>query len=437
MINKLYFLTKVSLKRKLCTKWFIVANVILALLLVGISNIDSIIKLFGGDFNEKTHIYVIDNTNEIYEMYKENLNVIEKQVYDDAKFKISKYNKSEKNLKKLIKDEDKKIGIIFDLDDTNVIKVKMISNSYIETIDYQVINQAVNQTKTSIAILKSNIPPEELNKIYNPIEIDRIILDEEKNSEAEMMEVIMSTVFPIIILPFFMLIIFLVQMIGTEINDEKTTRGMEIIISNVSPKAHFFSKVLAGNIFVLLQGLLILIYGVIGLIIRKLVGSGSIINMLESKVGPALDNVLTTDFISKMTYIIPLTLILMIITFLAYSLLSGILASMTTNAEDFNQLQTPIMIISLAGYYMAIMAGFFKGSILIRICSYIPLISAILSPSLLVLGQIGIVDLLISVVLLIIFNYILIKYGLKIYKVGILNYSSKDLWKKMFKALKD
>lgn len=437
MINKLYFLTKVSLKRKLCTKWFVVANVILALLLVGISNIDSIIKFFGGDFNEKTHIYVIDNTNETYDIFKENLKVIEKQVYEDDKLKISKYNKNEKKLKKLIKDEDKKIGIVFDLDEENVIKVKVISNSYIETIDYQVINQAVNTTKTSIAILKSNISQEELNKIYSNVEIDRVILDEEKNSEAEMMEVIMSTVFPIIILPFFMLIIFLVQMIGTEINDEKTTRGMEIIISNVSPKAHFFSKVLAGNIFVLFQGLLILVYGAIGLIIRKIIGSGSVVNMIGAKVGPALDNILTPDFISKMTYIIPLTLILMIITFLAYSLLSGILASMTTNAEDFNQLQTPIMIISLAGYYMAIMAGFFKGSILIRICSYIPLISAILSPSLLVLGQIGIIDLLISLVLLIIFNYILIKYGLKIYKVGILNYSSKDLWKKMFKALKD
>lgn len=437
MINKLYFLTKVSLKRKLCTKWFVVANVILALLLVGISNIDSIIKFFGGDFNEKTHIYVIDNTNETYDIFKENLKVIEKQVYEDDQLKISKYHKNEKKLKKLIKDEDKKIGIVFDLDEENVIKVKVISNSYIETIDYQVINQAVNTTKTSIAILKSNISQEELNKIYSNVEIDRVILDEEKNSEAEMMEVIMSTVFPIIILPFFMLIIFLVQMIGTEINDEKTTRGMEIIISNVSPKAHFFSKVLAGNIFVLFQGLLILVYGAIGLIIRKIIGSGSVVNMIGAKVGPALDNILTPDFISKMTYIIPLTLILMIITFLAYSLLSGILASMTTNAEDFNQLQTPIMIISLAGYYMAIMAGFFKGSILIRICSYIPLISAILSPSLLVLGQIGIIDLLISLVLLIIFNYILIKYGLKIYKVGILNYSSKDLWKKMFKALKD
>ena len=109
---------------------------------------------------------------------------------------------------------------------------------------------------------------------------------------------------------------------------------------------------------------------------------------------------------------------------------------MTTNIEDFQQLQTPIMLISLAGYYLAIMAGVFEGATFIKVLSYVPFISAILSPSLLILGQIGIIDVIISIVLVIITNYLLIKYGLKIYKVGILNYSSKDLWKKMFKALK-
>lgn len=136
-------------------------------------------------------------------------------------------------------------------------------------------------------------------------------------------------------------------------------------------------------------------------------------------------------------YVIPFTLILMLLTFLAYSLLAGILASITTNAEDFNQLQTPIMIVLLIGYYLAMMAGMFKGALFIRILSYVPLISAILSPSLLVLGQIGILDVMVSILIMIVFIYVLIKYGLRIYKVGILNYSSKDLWKKMFKAMKE
>ena len=83
------------------------------------------------------------------------------------------------------------------------------------------------------------------------------------------------------------------------------------------------------------------------------------------------------------------------------------------------------------------MAGAFKGSLLIKIFGYIPFISAILSPSLLVMGEFTVIDVLISILLTVAIIYVLIKYGLRIYKVGILNYSSGNLWKKMFKALKN
>ena len=127
----------------------------------------------------------------------------------------------------------------------------------------------------------------------------------------------------------------------------------------------------------------------------------------------------------------------MILTFIAYSLVAGILASMTTNTEDFQQVQTPIVLVSLVGYYLSMMAGIFKGAAFIKVLSFVPFISAILAPSLLVLGQISILDVIIGIIILIFTNFILVKYGLRIYKVGILNYSSKDLWKKMFKAIKN
>lgn len=436
--SKLEYLTKVSLSRKIKTKWFFIANIVLAIVIIAVANIDSIIKVFGGDFNETTKVYVIDKSNS-FDILKNQIEETSSSIYgkDGQTFEVLEYDKTEKQLKKEIKKNEKTIGIILEPDLDNILKVSLISDTYIDTIPMQILEQSMNNTKTTIAILNSNISEEELNKIYSNVTINRIILDETKKSEEESMNTIMSTVFPIIILPFFMLTIFLVQMIGAEVNDEKTTRGMEIIISNVSPKTHFFSKIIAGNLFVIMQGALLIGYGGLGLLVRKILGTGSIVDGLGTNVSGVLNGILTTEFISKLSYIIPLTLILMLITFLAYSLLAGILASMTTNAEDFGQLQTPIMIISLIGYYLAMMAGVFKGSLFIHILSYIPLISAILAPSLLVLGQIGIVDIVISIIITLIFNYLLIKYGLKIYKVGILNYSSKDLWKKMFKALKD
>ena len=110
---------------------------------------------------------------------------------------------------------------------------------------------------------------------------------------------------------------------------------------------------------------------------------------------------------------------------------------MTTNLEDFQQLQTPIVIVLLAGYYLSMMAGVFKGSVFIRIMSYIPFVSSLLAPTLYVMGEITWIDLVGSVALLLLVIFLLIKYGLRIYKVGILNYSQSGLWKKMFKAIKE
>ena len=438
MKSKLWFLTKVSLKRKIDTKWFKIVNILLLIGIVALCNIDSIIKFFGGDFNELTKVYVIDNTEYTFDILKEQINTTSKTINGEtSSFDVIKYEKTEDDALKEIEEDNKIILFVVNPDEKNVLSIKIVSEGYIDTIPYQVLYQASNVTKNAIAMSQTNIDPKELNKIMSAVEIDRVILDENKKTEDENMETIMSTVFPIVILPFFMLTVFLIQMIGMEVNDEKTTRGMEIIISNVSPKIHFFSKILSGNIFVLSQGLLLIIYGAIGLFSRTIFGGGSAIDGLGSEVGGILTSALNSQFVDKLIYIIPLALVLMILTFIAYSLLAGILASITTNAEDFSQMQTPIVIILLVGYYLAMMAGVFKGAIFIRVLSYVPLISAILSPSLLVLGQIGIVDVLISILLTIVTNYLLIKYGLKIYKVGILNYSSKDLWKKMFKAIKE
>ena len=127
---------------------------------------------------------------------------------------------------------------------------------------------------------------------------------------------------------------------------------------------------------------------------------------------------------------------MILLSFVAYSLIAGILASMTTNQEDFQQLQSPMMMIIMAGYFLAILASTYEKSTFITTVSVIPFISCILSPVLLMMGQIGIVHVLISILLLILTLYLLIKYGLRVYKVGILNYSSSNLWKKILEGIK-
>lgn len=439
MTNKLKYLTKLSLDKKIKTKWFLIANIILLVIIAGIINIDSIIKFFGGDFDKKTEIVVIDNAScyndfvKTFDSTREYLDTLK-----DAK--ITKYDKDKESLYEDIKKKDK-ILLVINEDSTNFINVEMITKSNIDNTTYQVITTILNSIKKDKALSYYGVSNEILDHFSSYVDVKRTKLDDEESVD-EMMELVMSTIFPIVILPFFTLTMFLVQMIGAEINEEKTTRGMEIIISNVSPKVHFLSKIISGNVFVLLQGLLLVVYLLIGIFIRY-ISTGVLVNggnILSGGVGSYVNKITSslelTGVLDKMQIIIPITLILMVVTFIAYSLVAGILASMTTNMEDYQQVQTPIMVISFISYYLSVAAAMFKGSIFIKVLSFIPFFSALLAPSLLVLGQITIVDAVIAILLTVGLIFVLVKYGLRIYKVGILNYSGTHLWKKMFKAFK-
>lgn len=437
MRNKFWYLTKYGLKKKLKSKSFIISNIIIFLLLIVTFNIDSIISFFGGSFEDKNKIYVIDDSNLFFDSFKTNYQNIKISLNDedDDKIEIIKSDKERIELEEEIKDTTDIIIELKQVED-NYLEANVITENYIDTLEYQSIIQSINNTKYEVALKNSNIDLEELASISTPPNIERVILDETKNSEEENMNTVMNVVFPTIILPFFMLILLLVQLIGGEINEEKTTRSMEIIISNVPVKVHFYSKIIANNLFIILQTVLVFLYGVIGFLIRNMFSSG-ISSEITGGIKDVLSSLTKSGVMDKLYYILPCAIILMILSFLAYSLISGILASITTNPEDFQQIQTPIIMICMVSYMLATMSGVFNGSVFIKVLSYIPLISFLLAPSLLLIGQIGIIDIGISIVLLILFNWVLTKYGLKIYKVGILNYSTDNIWKKLLKATKE
>lgn len=435
MMNKFWYLVKYGLKKKFKSKSFIISNIVICALLLIITNIDSIISFFGGDFNETTNIYVLDNTSNSFDSLKINYENLKESVGEDIQnINIEKSEKQEEELLKDIEDT-KDIVVVLNEDKENYLNAKVVTENYIDTLTYQILVQSINNTKYQKALIDSKIDMEELEKISAPPEIERVILDDSKSTEEENMNTVMSVVFPTVIMPFFMLILLLVQMIGGEINEEKSTRSMEVIISNVSAKVHFFSKLISNNLFVIIQSVLVFLYGFIGFKIRSLSGVG-MTSSIASEVGSALDSLKNSGIMDKLYYIIPLTIVLILLSFAAYSLIAAILASMTVNQEDYQHIQSPIIIICLIGYYLAIMASMFDGSILIKVLSYVPLISFLLSPALLVIGQIGIIDVMISIGVLILLIFVLIKYGLKIYKIGILNYSTDKMWKKIFKAAK-
>lgn len=431
MNKKLWFLTKKSLDKKIKTKWFLIANIIFLILIVGLVNIDRVIKLFGGDFSENVNIMVIDNAN-VFNEFKDNYTTANKYISNYEDTDIILYDKSYDDGVKEVEDDKHKILLVIDSDINNLINAKVVSKEKLGTITNTILNTALTTVRTELALEKYNITKDEFADISIPVNLEKVVLSDDNKED----DLIITTIMQVITLPIFMLIMFLIQMIGAEVNEEKSTKSMEIIISNVSPKTHFLSKVIAANGFVIFQSLLLIVFAFIAIFIRFIISGGDMLNGLDSDIISAVDTIPFDSILNTLGIIIPILIVMLILTFIAYSLLAGILASMTTNLEDFEQLQTPIVVISLAGYYLSVMAGIFKGSIFIKIMSYIPFISSLLAPTLYVMGEISIYDLLISILLIIGVIYIFIKYGLRIYKVGILNYSGTGLWKKMFMAIK-
>lgn len=426
MNKKFWYLTRISLKKKIGSKWFLITNIILALIIICIININSIIKFFGGDFSDNLTIYLIDNNTSMSEYFASTLKVLD----EDNLLTIKQTDTSIEKLKENLKDQE--IIVVLNKDEQEYLKSDIISNKKIDNAIYQEISSSLNSAKSTLGMIDSNIDATTLASISAPITINRTILNDESNVD-ENMEIVMNSVFPTLILPFFMLVVYLVQMVGGEICEEKTTRSMEIIISNVSPKMHLFSKVLASNIFVITQGLLLILFATIGLLINKYLTGTSALSLVSSLVGNVDLSILT----NKLLVLVPTTLILMLLSFLAYAIVSGILASMTVNIEDFNQLQSPVMLLSMAGYYLSITASMFSGSSLIHILSYIPFLSAYLSPTLYIIGEISVFEIIISIIIMVLFIIILLNKGMKVYKNGILNYSTDKVWDRVFKSMKN
>lgn len=435
MKTKLKFLIKQSLKKKTDTKWFKAANILILVLLVAVVNIDRVISFFGGDFEDVTKIYVVDNANS-YDLFKINFDTIAESLEDFGNYELEKTTESIDDLKEDL-EEDESIILKIDTSETNYIQVETYSFEPIGMITEQVLQTSLNNVKSAYVLTTSGMSESEIAALTSNVTILKNVTNPELDENAEGKDILSSGLIIVFIVPFFILITMLTQMIGAEINDEKATRGMEIIISNVSPKVHFLSKIISSTLFVLAQAGILILDILVALLVRKLLGATGVSGDVSGFIGSTLESVKNTGVLDLLIQGLPFIVILFLFSFLAYAIVAGVLASMTTNIEDYQQLQTPLMIILMVGYYIAIMASAFEGSVFVKIISYIPMLSFLVAPVIYLLGQITLIELIASTIICVIVTYIFFYFGLRIYKVGILNYSSKDLWKKIFKSIKE
>ena len=437
-MNKRNYLIFTSLKKKLTSKWFIGINIFMLITLIIIFNIGNIISLFGGDFEKEKTIILVDKTNNTKYLTEE----LQKHSQDFSKasnYTIEPSIEGLDVLKERAKNNNNIYILVVDKDPDNYIEGEIYSNSNLSYITRSFIITVLDNLHYDMSIKDSGLTEEQLYKINRGVSLKVITLEEldkpvsdkkDGNNDTEVGAIVMV----VMILPFFFLIVTLVQMIGAEINEEKTSKSMEYIITNVSPKDHLTAKIFSCTLFILCQILGVIISIGIASFIKN--HTTSIVTDTSEMISSAVKNFITPGIFTTILHILPLIVIFFIITLVTYAVLAAVLASMTTNIDDFQQLQTPLMLIVTIGFYLSIFAIIYNGSHFIKIMSFIPLVSLLISPALYMLGEASILSIVIAIIIQAIFLVIVYKKGLKVYKVGILNYSGEHLWKKIFKALK-
>ena len=104
MMKKFKFLTRESIKSKINTKAFKLINLALLIIIVALINLDSIVKLFGGDFDELINIYVVDEVG-VYDDFKTIIDNSYLDVLENYNAEVKIAPKSLDELEKEIKEE--------------------------------------------------------------------------------------------------------------------------------------------------------------------------------------------------------------------------------------------------------------------------------------------------------------------------------------------
>lgn len=214
----------------------------------------------------------------------------------------------------------------------------------------------------------------------------------------------------------FIFIMNYVSIISQEIAIEKGSRIMEIILSSVSPTAHFLGK-LIGILLVILTQVVIYIglYFLISFVLRQL-------NLLDSFEGLNIGELLQGS-----SNVVILGIVYAISGILIYTVLAGFLGSLVSKTEDVNKMITPIIFLALGGFYVGMFALNSTNNSLVRITSQIPLFTPFIMPFRVAAETVSSTEVVISIVVSVLFMAFVLWFSLLFYKSNVLIYSDKGM----------
>ena len=313
------------------------------------------------------------------------------QAIDDGK--ISSYAK--------VREEDGQLIADFNEADASMIDTLTIQN---------ILTMIQNQLNEDRAKLDSS-----QQEILAKTPVINKIADEKSDNKM-----IGQVIYFILMFLMYMVLMSFVNLVLADIATEKGTKMIEFIFSSVRPGDYFAGKMFGNFIAVFVQIITYVIFGIVGFFIVKSKG--------------LLDGIDLSYNLTGSTYgMIAEIVLLFLLGIFVFLILAGMLASFATKVEDAGKMGTPLILGTIILFFLAInLQG--KGDIMItKVLSYVPFASTFFMPLRLLNGYAGLTEGLISIAILIVTIFLVYRFGERVYKRNILNYSTDNWFTRRFK----
>ncbi|OJG75982.1 ABC transporter permease [Enterococcus quebecensis] len=368
-----------------------------------------------GGFSEETKVGLVSDNPKVAEE-------LAKSKTDDYTFKVVK---SQKEAEKQLKDKDIEAFLVLETESKQV-QGKLYAESSLGTTTELMMSQMLNGLQSSLNAGKLNLTPEQLASLSQPANFKKTKVSFDKDGKMTTGQdntAIQSAVSFVVTIILWVIIITYASIIAQEIASEKGTRIMEVILSSTKAQTHFYGK-LTGVILVALTQIVIYA-GAIG------IGYTQLKNL--DMVKGFLSGLSSANLFGSFLFF---TLIFFVLGVLVYSVLAALCGSLVSKPEDTAKAVQPIIYIAMIGYFIGISLGTTDPqNIVIKVSSYIPLISSFIMPIRLASETVTTAGAIISVMILIVFGLLLTMFSAKLYKSNVLVYSEGGVWKSLKQSI--
>ncbi|MBX8939343.1 ABC transporter permease [Enterococcus gilvus] len=357
---------------------------------------------FFGDANDINKIGIVSDQPAVAEQ-------LAKTKSKDYSFKVVA---SDKKAQKQM--EDKKIDAYLDLKmSEDQVSGKLYSKASLGTSTETQLQQILSSMQASIRASQLNLTTVQVQKVMEPAKFESTKVTFE-NGKMQSDGGDSGTQFVLSFLTTILMFVFILSyssIIAQEIASEKGTRIMEVLLSSMKAKTHYYGKLLGVLLVALTQ---LLIYGVALVVSYHQFKDIDVVKDLINNV--SIKSILGTGAITIVAF--------MLVGLFLYAVLSALCGSLVSKPEDTAKAIQPVTYLSMIGYMLGLILGTSDPTnVIIKVTSYIPFLSSYSMPLRLASGTAAISSALLSLGILVLFTILLTVFSAQLYKSNVLVYS--------------